>query len=365
MALAGCANIGAPPGGPLRTEPPRIVAVAPESGSVNVRADRVVFDFDAVVSDRPAGQASLDALFLISPRDGAPRVRWERDRIVVRPRGDFRPNTAYAVTLLPGLADLRGNTSTESRTVVFSTGPVIPPHAVHGRVFDWMNERPAIGAVVEVLRLPDSTLYVGSADSTGRFSVGPLEEGAYIARAFIDNNRNRGLDPSEAWDSAAVIVRGASVALELLAAPRDTAGPRLLTVEVRDSVTLALSFDRPLDPAVPLTPASFRILDADSSRLVVARALAREPVAADTTGAPALRDSLRVAALPRPSQPAPTLRVILVLDAASALRAGALYRVVAVNLRGLRGAVRTSEREITVDELAPQPDPVPEPARLP
>lgn len=353
--LTGCANIGSPPGGPTRTEPPRLVAIAPDSGAVNVRADKVTFRFDAVVSDRPTGQAAtLEALFIISPRDGAPRVSWERSRVEVRPRRGFLPNTAYSVTMLPGITDLRGNTLRETRTIVFSTGPTIPPYAIRGRVFDWLAERPAASALIEVTRRPDSVQYVGSVDSTGQFSVGPLASGTYSVRAILDNNRNRALDPSEPWDSLAVIVREVSPFVELLAVVRDTSGPRILTGEVRDSVTIVLNFDKPLDPAAALTPGSFRVLGADSARLVIARVLPRRPAdapAADTTrrdtttraGAP------RPASYPRPSVPAPTVFVTLQMDTASALRRGASYRVTALNARGLAGGIRTSDRVVTLE----------------
>ena len=368
LALAGfvaigiaCANIGSPPGGPTRAEPPRIVTVTPDSGAVNVTAERVTFAFDAVVSDRPgSGAATLEGLFLISPRDGTPRVSWERSRIEVRPRGGFRPNTAYAVTLLPGIADLNNNVSREGRTIIFSTGPAIPPFAAGGRVFDWIAERPAAGAMVEVVRRPDSTVFVGTADSLGQFAVGPLDAGTYTVRAFLDNNRNRGLDPTESWDSVAVTIRDASPFLELLAAPRDTIGPRILTAQARDSVTIALNFDRPLDPAVPLTPASFRVLAADSSRLAIARVVPRLPAPAASDSAPrdtvpARADTVRSLIVPRPSVPAPSPNATIQLDPATALRPGASYRVVATNIRGLLGAIRTSDRVVTYEPPPPAP----------
>src|SRR6185436_8957281 len=115
---AACANLGAPPGGPPRTTPPQLLTVTPESGAVNVRAKGVVFTFDEVVSN-----SDLDRLFLMSPEDGRTRVNWHRNRVEVRPRHGFKQNTAYSVTLLPGLTDLRQNALKTGRTIIFSTGP--------------------------------------------------------------------------------------------------------------------------------------------------------------------------------------------------------------------------------------------------
>lgn len=374
--------MGSPPGGPERTVPPALLNVSPDSGAVNVQLRSAVFEFDVVVNDRSGGAGGIQSLFLVSPSGGAPRVRWRRSRVEVRPGEDFRANTAYSITMLPGVADLRGNVITSPRTIVFSTGPVIPPFQVMGRVFDWSNERIAPNAFVQVTRLPDSLRYVGAADSTGQFTIGPLEEGTYIVRAVLDNNRNRGADPGEPWDSLQVTVRGSSPFLELLAAQRDTIAPRLLTVTAPDTVTIIASFDRPLSPDLPLTPASFRVIDADSTRLLIARVLTRarsdaERVARDSAARAdsAARDTTRrdttargrrqtvpsraptstAPAQIRPSRPAPARDIVIRLDTINPLRRGASYRVVALNAMGLLGATRTSDRVLTMPAAAPAP----------
>ena len=382
LGALGCASIGSPPGGPERDIPPGLLSVSPESGAVNVRARNAVFTFDVVVSDRSGGASGIEGQFLVSPNEGAPRVRWRRSRVEVRPNGGFRPNTAYSVTMLPGVADLRGNVLREGRTIVFSTGPTIPPFQVLGRVFDWGNERAAPNAFVEVIRRSDSLRYVGTADSTGQFAVGPLDEGAYIVRALLDNNQNRGLDPGEIWDSVDVTIRGTSPFLELLAAQRDTVAPRLLTVASTDSLTITASFDRLLDPDVPLTPASFQVFAADSSRLRISRVLAQAQANAERARADSIAraDSLRrdttrarvverppvpaaaVPAAPRPSRRPPPRDVIIRLDSINPLQRGATYRVVAVSARGLLGATRSSERLLSIPAARRDTTPTP-PAR--
>lgn len=362
---------------------------------MNVRDEAVVFHFDAVVSDRPVGVRDLESAFVISPTDGQPRVRWRRNRIEVRPRRGFLDSTAYAVTMLPGIADLRGNVRRAPTTVVFSTGPTIPQFAVHGRVFDWMNQRPAPNALVEVIRRPDSLPYIGTADSTGQFAVGPLEEGRYTVRAFVDANNNRTLDAIESWDSLSVLVQGTNPFLELLAAPRDTIAPRLLTVTAPDSLTLVATFDRPLDPNVPLTPASFRVAGADSTPLSIATVRTRAQVAAqraaqdsaradsiaraDTTAQPApaaVRPAPRPPTVPqptmamvaRPSRPAPTREVTIGLDSLTPMRSGQSYLVTARNARGLLRATGTSERTILIPvarDSAAAPSPTPPPPAAP
>lgn len=362
IAFAGvvglaCASLAAPPGGPQRKTPPEILKVTPESGAVNVTDRSVVFEFDAIVSDRAGRSGDLSGLVLLSPHDDGTSVRWRRNRIEVRPRRGFLPGTAYSVTLLPGVLDLNGNAMRTTRTVAFSTGPTIPPFAIHGRVFDWIAERIAPNALVEIIRHPDSLPYVGVSDSTGQFAIGPLEDGSYSVRAVMDNNHNRALDANEPWDSLSIVVQGVSPFVELLAAPRDTAGPRLLTVTPADSMTLDASFDRLLDPGLL---ASFRVVGADSARLVIARVLtlAQHQALRASRDSNAKRDSTASDSLsrripgtvspPKPSRPAPTKDVVILMDSLTPLRPGASYRVTAVNTRGLLGIVRTSERVITM-----------------
>ena len=347
--------MGAPPGGPVRTTPPTVQSTSPDSGAVNVKTDRVVFQFDAIVSDR-----DIENLVLISPRDGTPRVRWRRNRIEVRPRGKFLPNTAYAVTLLPGATDLSNNQDKVGKTIVFSTGPTMPRLSIVGRAFDWVNGRPAPAALIEAIRLPDSIPYVGVADSVGQFTVGPLDDATYLVRAMVDNNKNRAVDAGEAWDSLRVTVRGVSPVVELLTIARDTIPPRLLTATPSDSVTIAASFDRPLDPGQPLL-AIFRLQHQDSTALRIIgvsfagvdTAAARPDSARPTDPRVAALEARAAAVAPvRPSRPSPRTELTIRLDAQTPLRAGPSYRLSAAGARGVTGLSRPSDRVFTL----PRPD---------
>ena len=273
-AVAGiaCASAGAPPGGPEDHAPPQILSVTPESGQTNVRPKEVEFRFDEVVSDRGTGATAVDQLFLISPRIGAPDVSWHRRRITVKPGKGFLPNTAYRITVLPGLADLRGNVRKDGATVLFSTGAGFPPYSILGVVFDWVGQQVVKGAYVEAVSHPDTNVvYVAATDSAGDFEVGPLPAGEYTLRAMIDQNSNRTLDRNEKWDSATVTVSNARPVVELDAIERDTVPPAISNIEVVDSVTLRVTFDKPIDPVMPLQPALVQLQRSDSTPLEVTR----------------------------------------------------------------------------------------------
>jgi hypothetical protein len=211
---------------------------------------------------------------LLSPSDGEARVDWHRTAVSVRPRKGFRPNTAYALTIVPGLSDLHGNAMTRARTFAFSTGASIPRGVVHGAVFDWTTVRPAANALIDATVGGDTTLrWIAKADSAGRYTLPFLPAGKYRVRTIIDANQNGRLEPRELWDSVTVDVAD-SVRLDLYAFTHDTLGARIIGVDVKDSVTMRLTFDRPLALDADFSPEQVQLRRADSS-LVRVRSIAR------------------------------------------------------------------------------------------
>jgi hypothetical protein len=376
--LVGCASASPPPGGPEDHAPPKLVRVTPDSGAVNVTDRDASFYFDETINDRGSGAQALDGYFLVSPSDGTPRLSYRRSRIDVRPRGGFRPNTAYTVTLLPGLSDLRGNTMRSGESTVFSTGPTIPPERINGIVFDWATERPAARALLQAVT-PDSVVYLAQSDSTGRFTIGPLTPGGYLVRAIVDQNGNHALDRNEPYDSARVVVPQ-TAPLELLAIQRDTLPPRILSVTPLDSASLRVTFDRYLDPAHPPAASAFRLLAPDSSVVPVVSVLTsreeqRELQAAQQAKADSSRraDSLAgkvlsprpavdstiarrtAAAIPKPSVPPPYTSVLLRI--ARPLVPSTTYRLTVADARGLSGRSTSSERTFTTPKPPPPKSP--------
>ncbi|HEX2722440.1 MAG TPA: Ig-like domain-containing protein [Gemmatimonadaceae bacterium] len=349
-AIAGCASPGVPPGGPVDTGAPQIVRIVPDSGRTGTSPREVIFRFDEVVSEKPSGAPSLAALFMISPRDGEPRVEWHRDEISVRPRRGWRKNTAYTITLLPGVSDLRGNTRNTGAVTLFATGPTIPAGRISGTLYNWAEGRPVVKGLVEA-RLSSDTgvVYVTSSDSAGRFVLSTLGPGRYRVRGLADENNNKGLDPREPWDSSAVTLAD-SISLDMYAFVHDSLGARLSAVTVRDSVTLELSFDNPLSPAPILTAANVRVRASDSTDVPVV-----------SVSPPAPDSSAKKLARPTP------LRTVIV-KLARPLRPRADYRVRVTEARNLMGVLKSSERPVSIPAPpvvppAPPPPPPPSPRR--
>lgn len=347
-AAAGCASPAMPPGGPPDVEAPRLVGIAPDSGRVSVSPRSVVFRFDEVVSETPPGATTLANLFVVSPQHGTPVVSWRRDEIAVRPRRGWRPNTVYSVRMLPGLADLRGNVRREGAATLFSTGPVIPATAITGVLFDWAAGEPVVAGLVQAIAA-DSTIYLAYSDSAGAFTLPHLPSGAYEVKGVVDGNRNRSLDPREAWDTVTVALTD-TTRVELYTFVHDSIGPRIQTVSAADSATLRVTFDVPVDARIPLSPGWITVLGPDSIPLPVATVALPESAPTDTVAAPIGR---------RPAMPRarPYSQVIVTL--AAPLRPGATYTVVANGFPGLLGRVASSSHSITIPAAAPAPPPTP------
>ena len=383
LALGACAQPGAPPGGPPRHVPAKVVSIKPDSGATNAKAKEVEIVFDEVVSEKPAAQgaADLSGLALISPSDGPPHVGWHRERLTIHGKHDFKANTAYTVTLTPGLADLHGNVIKTPITVVFSTGPTIPNTRIAGIAFDWVTGKPIPNAMIQAIQRPDSTVYLARADSLGGFILAHAPAGTYTVQAWNDANNNRLIDPHEVWDSAHVVLRD-TARLEMLAFAHDTVAPRIDQFSIVDSSAVRVTFDRALDTAQKLDTSMFVLKRADSS-VVPLRAVELgavfDSVRATTTpkdtthktdttkkvppAAPPTRggrdifggrvqaDTTKRAPLPKPSRPSPAIDVVVLL--AQPLQPGTSYRITARDVRNLLGFKASPSRVFTMPKPTP------------
>ena len=316
-ALLGCARIEPPPGGPPDRAPPRLIATRPDSfATLSGFRGVAEFQFDEVISElgapnRGQGTGGLEKLVILSPTTNVPDVEWHRSRITVRPKEGWRPNRVYRVQLLPGVTDLRNNRSQQGAVLTFTTGAPRPQNTLKGVVVDWSTSRPAPAALVVASLLPDSLAYRGLADSSGRFSLGPIPNGDYVVTGVLDQNQNQIQDSREAYATGR-LPRGRSEIGELWAFVHDTAAPRIQTVTVDDSVSATVAFTQKLDPRQRLTPQDARLrLLPDSVPVAIASilpkpvddSLNRRSVRPDTTARDTLKtDSLR----PRPTPRQPT-----------------------------------------------------------
>jgi len=348
-AVAGCARMGPPPGGPPDFRPPELLATTPESLAVVPDFDGwVSFEFNEVISEGGTpnfgtGRGALEQLVIVSPDSGVPRVRWRRDRIEVQPRGGWHPNTVYRIEFAPGLSDLSRNTLDEPLVLTFTTGAPTPTRYLTGRAVDWVGRRFIPRALIVATYTGDSTVYRTMADSTGRFRFGPLPDGDVLISASIEEGQpDRQLDRArEAWDTVRALASADAVG-EIWAFARDTLPPRVGPGGATrvDSFTVGITLTQPIDPELRLGPDAVSIFLVPDS----------VPLPALTALPEAVHDSIY--------QPIDSMRRVQMTLRLEAARRDSLRQVRADSL-GIPVATLDS---IIADSLARAPAPEPQPA---
>lgn len=248
LALLGasCAKKGPPSGGPPDLEPPRLIAVWPDSGASRVPVDaRITLTFSEGMEPRATGDAVA-----LAPPIAIRQRRWS-DRTLTLVLGEsLAVDRAYTLSVANGARDRHGNPMVSGRAVVFTTGAEFPPGAIAGSVL-------AVGFAVPGTALwcypdsvaPDSTardfLALGLADAAGEFRISGLTvPGRYRLWAFADLDRNRSFEPTRD------LLAPADTTFELTASAPVAAGVQLRVVnprapgQVRGTVTDTLGDER-------------------------------------------------------------------------------------------------------------------------
>jgi hypothetical protein len=258
---------------------------------------------------------------------------------------------------------------------------------------------PAAGALIESFVPPDTLHpYVALADSLGGFVIEHVVPARYTVRAYMDRNKNLGIDPSEPWDSVGITLTD-SIRTTLVIFTHDTVPPRIRDVRALDSLRLSVSFDRPVDPTQTLGVSNFAVVAPDSSRVPIVSAgpppkdttaprnppaganpvTAANPVAGGNpptrgnpvtrAGAPsrgraptpAQRDT-SLAANPVMQRPLPITEVVIKLE--HPLTPKITYHIRAIGIRGLTGRSGDSEHSYTAPAPAPPPLPAAKPGAV-
>lgn len=334
--VAACANPELPPG----THPDR---VAPRAEEIHPAYGEAVpgFDGDAWVQfDEPLlDPRSIERTLIASPA-GRYEVKPGRTRIRVRPEAGFRDGVVYYFAFSAGISDLLRNRTDAPIEMLFSTGPAVSPTLVKGHAFDRVTGRGSKGARLLFLS-QDSVPYTAVSDTGGVFRLPGLPYGDYRAIAFIDQNRD--FEYQEEFEPGDVIPFEltetlATATVDLWMLPADSTPPVLASAEIRDSLTVRLVFDDPLDPEASLADVEVSIQEESGDRTWAVVDI----VVGSPTVPVATPDSVEVeAALPVPvPQPArssrPPASTFATVTVAEPLVEGT-YRVRAAGLPNLRG----------------------------
>lgn len=284
VLLLGCARASAPPGGPPDELPPFLVTTSPDTFAVlEAWEGPVVFGFSERISERPAAGSWTDAV-TISPESGEVQVRHRSQSLEIRPEGGFAPGRVYRVSLKPVVRDLFNNVMLDPFELVFSTGPEFDQAVLAGLVWDRITGEGLRDHRVQAVAASDTSLvHVASSDSTGIFTLRYLPPGEFTVTAFLDRNRNRSLDSTEARGvERAGLTATDTLVLSIPVLAPDTTPAVLAAADLADSVTIRMTFDDALNPEAPTDDVEWTLLrEADSIPIFLGRGI-YHPAALDS-----------------------------------------------------------------------------------
>ncbi len=312
-ALASCAAVAPPQGGPRDVTPPRRISSVPDSAARNVKLRSVKMVFSEYVQLKDVSKNLLITPQL--PPDNPYKTREDRNTITLLFDKPLEENTTYSFNFRSAVVDITESLPAKNAQLSFSTGAVLDSGAVRGTVTDLLTTLPANETAVALFRTADTAgvrrgrpYYLTRTDKKGNYSLGFLRAGTYDLYAIADKNNNSRYDEGEriGYLPGPITVGPTPVTADLQLTHPDRRPP-LLTTQVPGPTQLRVSFNEgltaaalaPLPPDPARTPAPEAVQLADAGRSVL---LFKSPgladgryllTATDSSGN-AVRDTLNV-----------------------------------------------------------------------
>lgn len=201
LLIAGCAEIGPPPGGEVDKTAPGIISSQPANQAVNVVSGNEV---NILFSERIRKPADNNGLF-ISPRPHeAPDIKWGSDNLQIIFKDSFKTDQTYLIRISSDIKDLRNNPFDSNTVVAFSTGDKLEGQVISGIVTD-TSHKPLGGIMVGLYENPSENTeinyetvypeYLMKTGKDGRFIFEYLPEKIFRLIAFNDQNQDDLFNP--------------------------------------------------------------------------------------------------------------------------------------------------------------------------
>ncbi|MEO8763919.1 MAG: Ig-like domain-containing protein [Ginsengibacter sp.] len=191
---SGCAQVGAPVGGPRDTLPPNLVEANPPNGTINFKGNRITLDYDEYVQLQ-----KLQENLLVSPTPKiTPNVSFKFKTISIKIRDTLEPNTTYRIDLGNSIQDLNEGNPYKNFSYVFSTGPYVDSLEFSGNVQIAQTGKPDSTLLVFLYKdLDDSAVfkkkprYITRVNAKGDFTFHNLADGIYRVFSLKDESGQR------------------------------------------------------------------------------------------------------------------------------------------------------------------------------
>ncbi|MCX6834359.1 MAG: Ig-like domain-containing protein [candidate division Zixibacteria bacterium] len=260
LFVAGCAEVGPPPGGEEDKKGPILLESTPANGALGVVAgDEVVLTFSETLVKPDQGTAVFVSPCPVRP----PQVEWKGNRLRILFAEPLLTNRTYVISVNTTVADLRRNRLDSAVTLAFSTGQTIDTGLVSGQVLS-QDGKPAMGWAVglyaltqfEQYTLADSVhpIYLTTTGNNGLFTLPYLPSGAYSLIAFLDKNRddlfNPAVEPFAVPDRDILVGGGLPLNRLILAGTvLDSVAPQIISVVSTEDDLVRMRLSRTIDPS--------------------------------------------------------------------------------------------------------------------
>ena len=198
LFLAGCANIGAPSGGPKDEMPPKMIRAIPANGTTHFDARFITLVFDEFIQlKNPSEQ------ILVSPNPPKPlEYKVNRKTLHITLPDSLPANTTFTIGFGDALVDLNEGNPIPNFQYVFSTGDFLDSLTLSGRVIDFRTKAGQEGFTVALYEntadsvvFTERPFYLRKTSASGNFDFDHLKQGTFKIVAFKDENGNLHYDP--------------------------------------------------------------------------------------------------------------------------------------------------------------------------
>lgn len=191
---SGCAQIGAPTGGPKDSIAPVLVRATPGLNALNFKGNRITLTFDEYVE-----VTEVQNNVLVSPLQKTnPNVNFTLKTITIKLRDSLLPNTTYSIQFGSAIRDINEGNIYPNFTYVFSTGNTIDSLSLQGKVL--LAQSGLIDSTINVVlyrNTSDTAVqktkpdYMAKLKGDGSFLFSNLPEGNFKIYALKDGDGNK------------------------------------------------------------------------------------------------------------------------------------------------------------------------------
>lgn len=200
LAVAACASIGRPDGGPKDEVPPVYLRSTPAPGTKNFNKNTIEIYFDENIKLEDASNK-----FVVSPaQQQMPQITANGKKITVHLRDSLLENQTYTLDFSDAIRDLNEGNILDGFVIDFATGDSIDSLRISGLVLQAQNLEPAQGIIVGAYRnFADSAIRtlkverICKTNQLGEFTLRNLKSEFYRLFAINDVNRDFHWDRSE------------------------------------------------------------------------------------------------------------------------------------------------------------------------